>query len=179
MLLEKAVLERVGARVREMVNTAINDQVLLKLLAGVEQYSELPFVFNGGTYTLRGRIDKLFKHRERNGWAILDWKSREPRDSEPVSFAREHYFDLQLACYRMVIEKLKKTKVKGLYLYFTSLGKLVEITYNGDPSEEIDDLSGFIEEYKADPGPLGERIKAIKKDSGECTTCSYSMMGVC
>lgn len=179
MLLDKEVLERVRARVRELINTAITDEVLLRLLAGVDQYSELPFVFNGGTYTLRGRIDKLFTHKERHGWAILDWKTGEPRDSDPVGFAREHYFDLQLACYRMVIEKLKKTKVKGLYLYFTSLGKLVEITYGSDPSKEIDDLRGFIEEYRADPEHLGERIRTIKRANGQCATCSYAMLGLC
>ena len=179
MLLEKAVLESVRTRVTELVVTAITDEVLLRLLDGVGQYSELPFVFNGGTYTLRGRIDKLFTHKERDGWAILDWKTGELRDSDPVSFARDHYFDLQLACYRMVIEKLKKTKVRGLYLYFTSLGRLVEITYGGDPSKEIDHLKGFLEEYKADPERLGERIRTIKRDNGECATCSYSTLGVC
>ena len=179
MLLDKEVLERIRARVRDLINTAITDEVLLRHLAGVDQYNEFPFVFNGGAYTLRGRIDKLFTHKERDGWAILDWKTGEPRDVDPFSFAREHYFDLQLACYRMVIEKLKKTKVKGLYLYFTSLGKLVEVTYGGDPSKEIDDLRGFIEEYRADPERLGERIRTIKKANGQCATCSYSMMGVC
>lgn len=179
MLLEKVVLERVRARVRELVNAAITDGILLQLLAGVDQYSELPFVFNGGTYTLRGRIDKLFTHKDLDGWAILDWKTGEPRDIDPVSFSREHYFDLQLACYRMVVEKLKKTKVRGLYLYFTSLGRLVEITYGGDPSKEIDNLKGFIEEYKSDPERLGERIKTIRKNKGECATCSYSLIEVC
>lgn len=79
----------------------------------------------------------------------------------------------------MVVEKLKKTKVRGLYLYFTSLGRLVEITYGGDPSKEIDNLKGFIEEYKSDPERLGERIKTIRKNKGECATCSYSLIEVC
>jgi ATP-dependent helicase/nuclease subunit A len=179
ILFEKAVLDRVRARALELVNSAITDQVLLRLLSSVDQYSELPFVFNGGAYTLRGRIDKLFKHKGRDGWAILDWKTGEPRDTDPASFAREHYFDLQLACYRMVFEKLKKTKVKGLYLYFTSLGRLVEITYGEDPSKEIDDLKGFIENYQADPERVGERIKVISHARGECAACSYSIMGVC
>ena len=107
MLLEKEVLESVRTRVTELVVTAITDEVLLRLLAGVDQYSELPFVFNGGTYTLRGRIDKLFTHKE------------------------------------------------------------------------IDDLRGFIEEYKADPERLGEGIRTIRKNNGECATCSYSTLGVC
>jgi len=173
------VIESVRTRVKELVVTAITDEVLLRLLAGVDQYSELPFVFNGGTYTLRGRIDKLFTHKDCDGWAILDWKTGEPRDIDPVSFAREHYFDLQLACYRMVVERLKRTKVTGLYLYFTSLGRIVEITYGGDPNKEIDDLKGFMEKYKAYPERLGEQIKTISQHKGECTTCSYSMMGVC
>jgi ATP-dependent helicase/nuclease subunit A len=179
MLLEKAVLDRVRARTLELLNSAITDQILLRLLSGVDQYSELPFVFNGGTYTLRGRIDKLFKHKERNGWAILDWKTGEPGDTDPGSFAEEHSFDLQLACYRMVVEKLKKTEVKGLYLYFTSLGRLVEVGYGEDPSREIDDLKGFMENYKADPEHVGKRIKLISRHQGECATCRYSMMGVC
>ncbi len=179
MLLEKAVLERVRARVKELVVTAITDEVLLQLLAGADQYSELPFVFNGDTYTLRGRIDKLFTHKGWDGWAILDWKTGEPRDIDPASFAREHYFDLQLACYRMVVERLKRTKVTGLYLYFTSLGRLLEITYGGDPNKEIDNLKGFTEKYKAYPARLGEQIKKRSKNKGECATCSYSMMEVC
>jgi len=179
MLLEEAVLDRIRARTLELVHIAITDQVLLRLLSGVDQYSELPFVFNGGTYTLRGRIDKLFKHKGRDGWAILDWKTGEPRDTDPAGFAREHSFDLQLACYRMAFETLKKTKVKGLYLYFASLGRLVEITYGEDPSKEIDALKGFIESYKEDPELFGERIKRISRHQGECATCSYSMMGVC
>jgi len=179
MLFEKSVLDRIRARTMELVTIAITDQVLLQLLSGVDQYSELPFVFNGGTYSLRGRIDKLFKHKERNGWAILDWKTGDPGDTDPGKFAREHSFDLQLACYRMVVEKLKKTDVKGLYLYFTSLGRLVEIAYGGDPSKEIDDLKGFLENYKADPEFLGERIKGMSRRQGECATCSYSMMEAC
>jgi ATP-dependent helicase/nuclease subunit A len=179
MLLEKAVFERVRARALELVNATITDGVLLRLLAGVEQYSELPFVFNGGSYTLRGRIDKLFRHKERDGWAILDWKTGEPRDRDPDSFARDHYFDLQLACYRMVVEELKKTKVRGLYLYYTSLGRLVEIPYGADPNKEIDDLKGFIGNYKADPERVGERIKGISRHRGECAACGYAMIGVC
>ena len=79
----------------------------------------------------------------------------------------------------MVVEKLQKTKVKGLFLYFTSLGRLVEITYGADPSKEIDDLKGFIENYKADPARIGERIKRRSRHRGECAACSYSMMEVC
>jgi ATP-dependent helicase/nuclease subunit A len=179
MLLEQEVIERVKMRARESVTTAITDDVLLQLLAGVEQYSEVPFVFNGGRYTLRGRIDKLFAHKERGGWAILDWKTGEPRENDPVSFAREHYFDLQMACYRMVVEQQKKTKVQGLYLYLTSPGKLVEIAYGDDPGKEIDDLEGFIGKYKADPEGLGGLVKRKSRYKGECARCTYSMMEEC
>jgi ATP-dependent helicase/nuclease subunit A len=179
MLLEKAVLERVRARALESVNATITDEVLLRLLAGFEQYSELPFVFNGVSYTLRGRIDKLFRHKERDGWAILDWKTGELRDRDPGSFARDHYFDLQLACYCMVVEELKRTRVRGLFLYFTSLGRLVEIPYSGDPGKEIDDLKDFVENYKADPEGVGEGIKGISRNRGECATCGYRVTGVC
>jgi ATP-dependent helicase/nuclease subunit A len=179
MLLENEVIERLKSRARELVTTAITDDILLQLLAGADQYSEVPFVFNGGTYTLRGRMDKLFSPKSRDGWAILDWKTGEPGDRDPVRFAREHYFDLQMACYRMVVEQQKQTKVQGLYLYFTSLGRLVEITYDRDPSKEIDDLKGFIETYRANPERVGEWVRRERKHKGECARCSHAMMAVC
>ena len=66
-----------------------------------------------------------------------------------------------------------------MYLYFVSLGRLVEIDYKGDPGKYIDDLIGFIEGYKADPERIGRSIKETKRKEGECFTCSYLKMEVC
>jgi ATP-dependent exoDNAse (exonuclease V) beta subunit len=179
MLLERTILERIKARVTEMVLTTTADEALSRLLAGVAQYSELPFVFNNKRYTLRGRIDKLFKVTGGEGWAILDWKTGDPKDIDPARFAREHYFDLQLACYKVVVEKLKNTIVQAMYLYFTSLGRLVRIEYRGDPDEVISDLMEFTEEYKAYPDQVGKRIRRAMEREGICTACSYCNLGVC
>jgi CRISPR/Cas system-associated exonuclease Cas4 (RecB family) len=179
MLLERSALERMKTRVRELVLTATTDEAVSGLLTGVIQYSELPFVLNNDGYTLRGRIDKLFKDKRGDEWAIIDWKTGEVQDKDPVIFARENYLDLQLACYRLVVEKLENTRVKGTYLYFISLGRLVEIDYRGDPGKEIGDLIRFIETYKADPDTVGESIKEIKRADGECCKCNYSKIEVC
>ncbi len=179
MLLERSVLKRIKTRVKELILTAITDKALLGLLTGASQYSEFPFVLNNNGYTLRGRIDKLFKDKGSDGWAIIDWKTGEVQDKDPVTFARENYLDLQLACYRLVVEKLKNARVKGMYLYFISLGRLVEIDYKGDPGKYIDDLIGFIEGYKADPERIGRSIKETKRKEGECFTCSYLKIEVC
>jgi len=136
-------------------------------------------VLNDNGYTLRGRIDKLFKDRTSHEWAIIDWKTGEVRDADPVIFARENYFDLQLACYELVVEKLKNVRVRGTYLYFISSGRLVEIDCRGDPGKEIDNLIGFIEGYRADPEKIGKSIKGLKRKEGECLACSYSKIGVC
>lgn len=179
MLLEKTMLEGIKARVTEMVLITTADKSLSRLLAGVMQYSELPFVFNNKTYTLQGRIDKLFKVMGDEGWAILDWKTGDPKDIDPTRFARQHYFDLQLACYRVIVEKLKNTIVQAMYLYFTSLGRLVKIDYRGDPVEVITDLMKFTEEYKAHPDQVGKRIRRTMEREGMCSTCSYCKIGVC
>ena len=179
MLLERTILERIKARVTEMVLTTTADEALSRLLAGVMQYSELPFVFNNKTYTLQGRIDKLFKVTGDEGWAILDWKTGDPKDIDPARFAREHYFDLQLACYRVVVERLKNTIVQAMYLYFTSPGRLVKIDYRGDPGEVINNLMEFTEEYKAHPDQVGKRIRRTMEREGMCSACSYCNLGVC
>ncbi|MFW6147086.1 MAG: UvrD-helicase domain-containing protein [Thermodesulfobacteriota bacterium] len=179
MLLEKQIIERIKTKARQLITAAITDDVLIELLTGVNQYSEVPFVFNSGAYTLRGRIDKLFASKQGNGWAILDWKTGDPGRIDPGSFAKEHYFDLQMACYRMVVEQQKKTQVQDLYLYFASLGKLVEINYSDDPRKEIEDLERFIERYKADPEGVGQGVKRERRRRGECTRCSYSATVLC
>jgi len=55
-----------------------------------------------------------------------------------------------------LVEKLKNARVKGTYLYFISLGRLVEIGCRGYPGREIDNLIGFIEGYRADPEKIGD-----------------------
>ena len=179
MLLERSVQGRIKTGVRELILAAIKDEVLLGLLTGVNQYSEFPFVLNNKGYTLRGRIDKLFKDKRSDEWAIIDWKTGGVSDKDPVIFASENYLDLQLACYRLVVERLENARVKGMYLYFIPLGRLVEIEYRGDPFKEIDDLIGFIEGYKADPGRIGKGIKETKRREGECLKCSYFKIEAC
>ncbi|UCG99702.1 MAG: UvrD-helicase domain-containing protein [Deltaproteobacteria bacterium] len=179
MLLERSVLERIKTRVRELILTAIRDKALLGLLTGADQYSEFPFVLNNKGYTLRGRIDKLFKDKRSDEWAIIDWKTGGVNDKDPVSFASENYFDIQLACYRWVVERLETTRVKGMYLYFIPLGRLVEIDYRGDPFKEIDDLIRFIEGYKADPRMIGQGIKEAKRRQRECLRCGYLKIEAC
>ena len=74
------------------------------------QHSEAPFVLNDYGYTLRGRIDKLFKDRTSHEWAIIDWKTWEVRDADPVIFARENYFDLWAVSCRQLMEAGLKEK---------------------------------------------------------------------
>ena len=179
MLLESRALKRIKAGVKELILTTITDKALLELLTGVNQYSELPFVLNNNGYTLRGRIDKLFKDKRNEGWTIIDWKTGGLQGKDPVSFAREHYFDLQLACYKLVVERLKNVRVKGAYLYFIALGRLVEIDYKGDLGSEVDGLIGFIENYKMDPKKIEKGIKEIKKVEGECFKCGYYELEIC
>ena len=179
MLLESSVLERIKTKVNELILTAITDRALLELLTGVSQHSEFPFVLNNNGYTLKGRIDKLFKDKRSDEWAIIDWKTGGVQDKDPVIFAREHYFDLQLACYKLVVERLENVRVKGTYLYYISLGRLVEIDYKGDLDREINDLIGFIEGYKENPEKIGESIKGIKRKEGECLKCGYFKLEVC
>ena len=179
MLLESSVLERIKTKVNELILTAITDRALLELLTGVSQHSEFPFVLNNNGYTLKGRIDKLFKDKRSDEWAIIDWKTGEVQDKDPVIFAREHYFDLQLACYKLVVEKLKNVRVRGMYLYYISLGRLIEIDYKGDLDREINDLIGFIEGYKKNPEKIGESIKGMKIKEGECLKCGYLKLEVC
>jgi len=180
MLLKSQLIERLKTRVKEMIFNAITDKALLALLAGVSQYSEVPFVLNRKRgYAFRGRIDRLFQDRRTGEWAIIDWKTGSLQDKDPAIFAWEHYFDLQLACYGFVIEQLKYARIKGRYLYFLSLGKLVEIDYSGDPGKEIDDFIGFIERHKADFEEIGTSVKQTKREEGECSQCSYFQMEVC
>jgi len=180
MLLKSQIIERLKTRVKEMILNAITDITLLELLTGVSQYSEVPFVLNRKQgYAFRGRIDRLFQDKGTGEWAIIDWKTGSLQDKNPATFAREHYFDLQLACYGFVIEQLKYARIKGRYLYFLSLGKLVEIDYSGDPGKEIDDFIGFIETHKADFEEIGNRVKQTKREEGECSQCSYFQMEVC
>jgi ATP-dependent helicase/nuclease subunit A len=179
MLLERSILERMRTRVQEMVRAAITDDELVGLLAGVTQHTELAFTFNSARYTLRGRIDKLFMERSGDGWAILDWKTGDVQGMDPIRFARKRFFDVQLACYRLAVETLKNTRVTRMYLYFTSLGRLVEIDYHGDVGKEIDELVDFIEEYRSSPEEVGGRVRGVKKGEAECTTCGYEKLGVC
>ncbi len=179
LLLDRAAVERIKARARELVVRAITDKALVGLLTGTCQYSEFPFVLNGDGYTLTGRIDKLFKDRESDEWAIIDWKTGELGDKDPLLFAREHYFDLQLGCYKYVVEKLENARVRGTYLYFISLERLVVMGYRGDPGKEIGELMGFMEAYKADPEKVGKRIKEFKGKGGECQECGYLKTQVC
>jgi ATP-dependent helicase/nuclease subunit A len=179
LLVEGSVLERIRVRARESIVRAITDKALIGLLTGVNQYSELPFVLNGEGYTLTGRIDKLFRDRGSDEWVIIDWKTAEVQEKDLTALARENYFDLQLACYKHVVERLEDARVRGTYLYFTSLGRLVEIDYRGDVGAEIDGLIGFIERYKADPEKIAKGIRGLKRREGECPRCSYFKTGVC
>ena len=179
ILLERSALEEIKARARESIVRAITDKALLGLLTGVSQYSELPFVLNGEGYTLRGRIDKLFRDKRSDEWAIIDWKTGEVQEKDPVALAREHYFDLQLACYKHVVEELEDARVRGTYLYFTCPGRLVETDYRGDLGADIDDLIGFTERYKADPEEIAKGIREVKRKEGECSRCSYFQTELC
>ena len=179
MLLESPVLEKIKARAKELILRSVTDKALLDLLTGVSQYSELPFALNNNGYTLKGRIDKLFKDKISDEWSIIDWKTGEIQDKDPVIFAKKHYFDLQLACYKLVVERLKDVKVRGTYIYFIPLGRLVEIDYKGDLGKEINELIVFIEEYKEDPEKIVGSIKGIKREEGECLRCGYFKLKVC
>jgi ATP-dependent exoDNAse (exonuclease V) beta subunit len=180
VLLASPVLERMKTRVNELLLQAITDRSLLELLEGVRQYSEIPFVLNRKQgYTFRGRIDKLFQDRGTDEWALLDWKTGSIEQRDPIAFAEEHYFDLQLACYRFVVQELKYGRVGRMYLYFVSPGKLVEIEYEGNPGREIDEIIGFLERYKADEDEIGTSVKQAKRKAGECVQCRYFQMRVC
>ena len=180
VLLASPVLERMKTRVNELLLQAITDRSLLELLEGVRQYSEIPFVLNRKQgYAFRGRIDRLFQDRGTDEWALIDWKTGSIEQRDPIAFAKEHYFDLQLACYRFVVQELKYVKVGRMYLYFVSPGKLIEIDYEGNPGREIDDIIGFLERYRTDEVEIGTSVKQAKRKAGECVQCRYFQMGVC
>jgi ATP-dependent helicase/nuclease subunit A len=179
LLVERSVLERIKVRARESIVRAITDKALVGLLTGVSQYSELPFVLNGEGYTLTGRIDKLFRDRGSDEWAIIDWKTGEVQEEDLAALARENYLDLQLACYKHVVERLQDARVRGTYLYFTCLGRLVETDYRSDLGAEIDGLIGFVERYKADPERIAKGIRELKRREGECLRCSYFKTELC
>jgi hypothetical protein len=181
ILLQRRRILEIRNRVRELIGRAVNDDTLLEMLSGVAQYNELPFAFNGSGYTLRGRIDKLCRSKETDAWAIIDWKTGELQGNDPVASAVENHFDLQLACYRLVVEDLKNAPVHGTFLYYASLGKLIQVDYGADPQREIDELIGFIESYRVstDKGEIRKLIKKAKSGRGECITCGYHPLGIC
>jgi ATP-dependent helicase/nuclease subunit A len=180
MLLASPVLKRMKTRVTELLLQAITDRSLLELLEGVRQYSEVPFVLNRKQgYTFRGRIDKLFQVRNTDEWALIDWKTGSIEQRDPIAFAKEHCFDLQLACYRFVVQELEYGRVGNMYVYFVFPGKLIEIDYEGNPGMEIDEIIGFLERYRADEVEIGRSVKQAKRKAGECVQCPYFQMGIC
>ena len=180
MLLASPILNRMKARVTELLLRAITDRSLLELLEGVVQHSEVPFVLNRKQgYTFRGRIDKLFQGRDNDEWGLIDWKTGSIDQRDPIEFAKEHYFDLQLACYRFVVQELEYGRVGNMYLYFVSAGKLIEINYEGNPGREIDEIIGFVERYRAEEVEIGRTVRQAKRKAGECVQCPYFQMGVC
>lgn len=180
MLLGHTVIERMMTRSHELLATTVKDQALVDLLEGVDQYSEVPFILNRGPrHTFRGRIDKLFKVKGGDWWSILDWKTASLDDMHPITFAKDHFLDLQLACYRFALEELKYAKVKSTYLYFNAAGKLVEVDYTGDPGQEIVMLMEFIETYKANSEGFRDRVRKMTRKEGLCSECGYFHMGLC
>ena len=180
MLLASPVLGRIKTKVNELLLQTITDRSLLELLEGAVQHSEIPFILNRKQgYIFRGRIDKLFREKDTGEWALIDWKTGSIEQRDPLAYAKEHYFDLQLACYRFVIQELNYGRVGRMYLYFVSPGKLIEIDYEGNPGREIHNIIDFLERYRADENEIGRTVKQAKRKAGECVQCRYFQMGVC
>jgi len=180
MLFDRAVIERIMTRSRELLATTVKDQALIGLLGGVGQYSEVPFILNRGRgHSFRGRVDKLFKETRGEEWSILDWKTASLDDENPIIFSKDHFLDLQLACYRLAVEELKYAKVGSTYLYFNAAGKLVEVDYTGDATDEIDSLIEFIEGRRANSVEFRDRVRKTKRSEGVCSECAYFHMELC
>ncbi len=172
-------IDRIKMRSKKLLLKVTGDKYLLKMLAGVPRYSEMPFLLNGNGYILRGRIDMLFGEKGGNEWSLLDWKTGEPGDRSPHDFAAEQYYDLQLACYKWAVESVKNRKVKNTYIYMASAGKLLRIEPRQEPEMEIRGVISFLDGYKQQPEEKSRVIREIKRKQGECLRCGYLEQGLC
>ncbi|MFC1820099.1 hypothetical protein ACFLZG_03315 [Thermodesulfobacteriota bacterium] len=87
--------------------------------------------------------------------------------------AVENDYYLQLACYKLAVERILNEKVGGLYIYFTDKGHLHESSWQSDPGQVIKDMLGKIRDYEKNRNQWRLDLNEMKKDNRECRFCEY------
>lgn len=107
----------------------------LSLLKAAHCYAELPFIYKTRYGILKGQIDLVFQ--DKNGhWVILDYKTNRISDPELARVAESYRW--QLAFYALVFQRLVGAKPKTGVLYFSSLHRAHEFSYDEKDFEIFD-----------------------------------------
>ncbi len=104
------------------------------VLSAKKCYPELPFIYKTPHGLLKGQIDLAYQTRS-GAWHILDYKTNQITAAQVTLTASEYEF--QLGLYALVFEELYgQMPAKGI-LYFSSINKTYEFSYNKGSLEAI------------------------------------------
>ncbi len=109
-----------------------------------EDHKELPFLIEINNIQFAGKIDRLIKKAD-GSWNIIDYKTTEVPIGEVEKHCDENY-SLQLTVYRNGMEQLLDRKVRS-FIYFTSLGKFIEV--KGDEDRILENIKKSVEKMRA------------------------------
>jgi ATP-dependent helicase/nuclease subunit A len=103
-------------------------------------HPELPFIYKTRHGLLKGQIDLVF--REKDGWAILDYKTNRLAGAADKDAAVKTY-SWQLGLYALAFWKLYGEIPARTLLYFTALGETAEVRWS---ERDLARLEGELDE---------------------------------
>lgn len=130
MLMDKRILTELEAEFIDMdkVKKFLNSSIADRMRAAKELRREQPFTIKKnleqGESIIQGIIDCCFV--ENDNWVLLDFKTDSVYEKQKILDRAEYYRD-QLELYKEALEKTTGMDVKDSYIYFLSVGELVEI----------------------------------------------------
>ena len=171
--IDTAVLQNLKEKALYHLRNTVNDNNLLNIMNKNINYAEIPFLINiSSGIEFRGIIDRLYRNRVNDRWEIIDWKSNSIGEKDPASIAKNNYYYLQLACYKLAAESILKEEIGGLYVYFTENGRLLECQCEEDPEVIINEMRKMVERCNHDTGRwLAESRERI--DPATCNFCDF------
>ncbi len=170
-------LTRLREKALKHLETTINDEQLLRVLGGQNEYAEVPFLFTiSEGCEFRGTIDRLVKEKNKGQWVIVDWKSNDLENKDPYHVMEENDYNLQLACYKWAVEHILNEEVRDRYIYFTDGGKLIKSHWEGHPVDIIEQMLQAAKNYEAHRSQWVQDLKEMKQDRRDCEHCGYERL---
>jgi ATP-dependent helicase/nuclease subunit A len=170
---DKSSLEFIREKAIVQLERTLKDDRLIKALSKTQDHPEMPFLINiAEGIDFRGVIDRVFRNSNKGCWSIIDWKSNELKEKNPKEVAEQNDYFLQLACYKYAVEHITGEKVKGLYIYFTDTGDMLESDFPLDAGDFFKGVCGKIAEYTGRRQPsMDSDCKNF--DMSKCRLCGY------